>query len=216
MTGTIFQELLGTCSRDNTVSIVAQTKQGDFHGLIIESSSVNTSTELSLVAQAVASTLNNSTVQPILTTSKKTVQLHAALKFKTTAQKINPLLNISNTNRLLVVDTVIENRNKFENSGMQKANQLANGSISKFMVNNGNGTITNMQLNVVLKSIGTMYQGIVCDADGTMFIGSTAKVQDTIKKDRYLEKRDEYTHAALLKSNSTSQPVSYWKNLNTH
>jgi hypothetical protein len=49
-----------------------------------------------------------------------------------------------------------------------------------------------------------------------MFTGSTAKVHDTIKKERYLEKRDEYHYAALLKNNSTSQPVSYWKNLNTH
>jgi hypothetical protein len=220
MTGTICQELLGTCSSTSTVSIIAQTRQGDFHGLVIESSSVNTSTELSLVAQSVAATLNNSTTQPILTTSKKTVKLQTSLKFKTTAQKINPLLNIRNTNRLLVVDKVIENRSKFEDTGMKKANQAANDNISQFMVSNNNGTITSMQLNTVLKSIGAMYQGIVCDADGTMFIGSTSNAHNIIKQKRYVKRRDEYRHAVLMKSDSTAQlipaPVSYWRNLNTH
>ncbi len=216
MSGTICQELLNTCSRNNTASIVAQTKQGEFHALLIESTSVITSTELSLVAQAVASTLNNSASQPILTDSKKTLKLHTALKHKTTAQKINPLLKILNSNRLLLVDKVIEKRDNFEDIGMQKAKQSANGNTSQFTSNNNNGTITNIQLNTVLKSIGTMYQGIICDADGTMFIGSTSQISNTIKKMRYVEKRDEYQYAVQLKSNSDAQPVSYWKNLNTH
>ena len=128
-------------------------RQGTYHSLLIQSTTAYSTAELEHTAQAVAATLTNSTTQPIVTLFKNIVQQHKAIKIKTTANRINPLLNIANVNRLLVGDKNVKYRSKTENIGINKALQAAQGNLSKFKQLNTRGNITTVQHNHILKSI---------------------------------------------------------------
>ena len=215
-TGDICDELLGECSRRNSIVVVAQTKYDDYHALVIESTTNNTTTDLAIIAQAVAATLTNSNTQPILTISKKAVKLSTNIKYKTTANRINPLVTLFNSNRLLVVEKEVINRNKAEVKGMLKATQAAKNKSSEFVINNPNGTVNKAQLIGVLNAIGDTHHGMICNNDGSLFIGDTSDVYKSKKADMYLHARDDYRNSRLIQNGSIQTPERYWQQTSTN